>query len=209
LCSKSTGGDGGRGIPSLSIGFEETANIFYSLASKDQVADFPKTKLIEAKNTDCFVNIRASVNKKSLSNIDPGVISARSKVLRPRSEEIVNNTRWILCNYPTNSLAQEADMSLDEYEDFLYNATNIDWNKVKQKEMKLKKALDKANTVHIVGKDTDLKLSIKGERPSHATAIGTCPTEWCSFSRGGLRRRPHLLRDARDIPWPGGPRHKA
>ena len=152
------------GIPSTSIAFEETANIFYSLASKDQVANFPKTKLYEAKNTDCFVNIRASVNKKSLSNIDPTVISARSKVLRPISEEIVNNKRWILCNYPTNSLAQEADMSLGEYEDFLYNATNIDWNKVKQKEMKLKKALDKASEVRIVGRDTDLKLSIKGRK---------------------------------------------
>lgn len=152
------------GIPSTSIAFEETANLYYSLASKDQIADFPKAKLFEAKNIDCFVNIRASVNKKSLSNIDPGVIAARSKVLRPISEEIVNNKRWILCNFPTNSLAQEADMSLDEYEDFLYNATNIDWNKVKQKEMKLKKVLDKANEVHLVGKETDLKISIKGRK---------------------------------------------
>lgn len=152
------------GNPFTSIAFEETANIFYSMASKDQIANFPKTKLYEAKNIDCFVNIRASVNKKAMSNIEPTVISARSKVLRPISEEIVNNKRWILCNYPTNSLAQEADMSLEEYEDFLYGATNIDWNKVKQEEMKLKKVLDKANEVRLVGKDTDLKISIKGRK---------------------------------------------
>ena len=150
--------------PFTSIGFEETANIFYDMATPKQIAFFPEAKHFEARNIDCFVNIRASANKKALSNVDPKVVGERSKVLRPISEEIVNRKRWILCNYPTHSLAQEADMSLEEYEDFLYNATNIDWMKVKQKEMKLKAALDKASEVHIVGKDTDLKLSVKGRK---------------------------------------------
>lgn len=152
------------GNPMTSIAFEETANIFYDTAAPHQIMNFPETKLFEAKKIDCFVNIRASANKKALSNIDPKVISERSKVLKPISEEIVNRKRWILCNYPTNGLAQEADMSLEEYEDFVFGATNIDWNRVKQKETKLKNALDKANNVHIVGKDTDLKLSIRGRK---------------------------------------------
>lgn len=150
--------------PFTSIGFEETANIFYDMATPKQLAFFPNIKHFEAKNIDCFVNIRASANKKALSNIDPRVVGERSRVLSPISEEIVNRKRWILTNFPTHSLAQEADMSLAEYEDFLYNATNIDWNKVKQKEMKLKGVLDKASEVRIVGKDTDLKLSIKGRK---------------------------------------------
>ncbi|MBI5642564.1 MAG: aminopeptidase [Deltaproteobacteria bacterium] len=152
------------GNPFTSVNFEETSNIFYNYASKDQLRNFPKVKMFEAKNIDCFVNIRASANKKALSNIDPGKISERSKVIRPISEEIVTNKRWILTNFPTNGLAQEADMSLEEYEDFLYGATNIDWNKVKAKEMKLKAALDKASEVRIVGKDTDLKMSVKGRK---------------------------------------------
>ena len=152
------------GHPQTSIAFEETANIFYSTATRDHIGNFPKVKMFEAENIDCFVTIRATANKKSLSNIDPKVLSSRSKVLRPISEEIVNNKRWILCNYPTNGLAQEADMSLEEYEDFLYGATNIDWNRVKQKEMRLKKLLDRANEVRIAGTDTDLTLSIKGRR---------------------------------------------
>jgi aminopeptidase len=152
------------GNPLTSIGFEETQNIFYNFASKEQIHNFPETRYHEAKNVDCFVNIRASANKKALSGIDPALISERSKVLKPISEEIVNKKRWILCNYPTNALAQEADMSLEEYEDFLYGATNIDWNKVKKKEEKLKAVLDKASAVRIVGKDTDLTLSIKGRK---------------------------------------------
>lgn len=152
------------GNPLTSVAFEETLNIFYSSATKAQIENFPKTRLYEAKNIDCFVNIRASVNKKALAGIDPAPMSARAKVLKPISEEIVNRKRWVLCNYPTNALAQEADMSLEEYEEFLYNATNVDWTRVKQKEATLKAALDKANVVRIVGKDTDLTIGIKGRK---------------------------------------------
>jgi aminopeptidase len=82
----------------------------------------------------------------------------------PIQEEIVNKKRWVLCNFPTNALAQETDMSLEEYEDFLYGATNINWEKVKKEEMKLKKVLDKGKVVRIVGKDTDLTIGIKGRK---------------------------------------------
>lgn len=150
--------------PITSVSFEETTNIYFDMATKAQLANFPKIKLYEAKNIDCVVSIRATANKKALSNIDPRKIGERSKVVRPISETIVNKKRWVLCNFPTNGLAQEADMSLEEYEDFVYGATNIDWKKVKKKEMKLKRALDKANTVRIVGKETDLTLSIKGRK---------------------------------------------
>lgn len=152
------------GHPLTSISFEETSTIFYSAATKAQLNDFPETRMFEAKNIDCFATIRAAANKKAMSNVNPKVISERSKVLRPISEEIVNNKRWVLCNFPTNALAQEADMSLEEYEDFVYGATNIDWNAVKKKELKLKRALDKANEVHIVGRETDLKIGIKGRK---------------------------------------------
>jgi len=152
------------GHPLTSIGFEETSSIFFDTASPEQIAFFPTTRLFEAKKIDCFVNIRASANKKALSNADPRVVGKRTKVLRPISEEIVNRKRWVLCNFPTNGLAQEADMSLEEYEDFVYGATNIDWKKVKQKEMKLKAALDRANEVRIVGTDTDIKIGIRGRK---------------------------------------------
>jgi len=152
------------GYPSVSIAFEEMTNIFYNTATKEQLLDFPKIKFFEAKKIDCVLNIRASVNKKALSNIDPAVISMRSKVLIPIQEVIVNRKRWVICNFPTNALAQETDMSLEEYEDFLYGATNINWVKVKKEEMKLKRILDKGNMIRIIGRDTDLTLCIKGRK---------------------------------------------
>ena len=152
------------GHPLVNIAFEEMSNIFYNMATKEQLLDFPKSKFFEAKSVDCVVNIRASVNKRALSNVDSKKIAGRSKVLKSISEVIVNEKRWVLCNFPTNALAQETDMSLEEYEDFLYSATNIDWEKVKRQEMKLKRVLDKGSVIRILGKDTDLTISIKGRK---------------------------------------------
>ena len=58
------------GHPFVNIAFEEISNIFYNLASREQLLDFPKVRLFEARNMDCIVNIRASVNKRALSNVD-------------------------------------------------------------------------------------------------------------------------------------------
>ncbi len=152
------------GHPLTSISFEETLNIFYTTASRTQIMHLPRTRLYEARNVDCVINIRAPVNKKGLSGIDPGLIGLRSKALKPISDVIVNTKRWVLCNFPTNALAQEADMSLEEYEDFLYRATNIDWKKVKSREMKLKRLLDRGSRIRIVGRDTDITIGITGRK---------------------------------------------
>jgi aminopeptidase len=150
--------------PLLNVGLEETQNIFYSNATHAQIRHLPKIKLFEARNIDCVISIRATHNKKSLSGIDPRLISERTKALRPISEEIVNRKRWVITNFPTHSLAENAEMGLEEYEDFLYKATNIDWARVRKKEEGLKKALDMATEVKITGKDTLLSIGIKGRK---------------------------------------------
>jgi aminopeptidase len=152
------------GHPLTGVAFEEMQGIFFRTASRAQLLNLPRTKLYEAKNIDCFVNIMAPINRKALSSVDPRKMGTRMKALRPIQKTIVNKKRWILANYPTNALAQEADMSLAEYEDFLYRATNIDWQKVKRKEMKLKRVLDRGRKVRIVGRDTDLVIGIRGRK---------------------------------------------
>ena len=148
----------------VNVALEETANIFFDHATPAQLTHLPKIKLYEAKNIDCVVVIRAAVNKKAFSTIDPARGGIRAKALRPISEVIVNKKRWILCNFPTNAGAQEAEMGLEEYEEFVYSATNVDWKALKRSELKLKRLLDRAKEVRITGRETDLTLSIQGRK---------------------------------------------
>ena len=100
------------GHPIMNVGFEEAHNIFFKGATKAQLEHLSKIKLYEAKNIDCVISIAAPLNKKSMSNIDPKKAGIRSKALRKVRDIIVNEKRWVICNFPTNALAQEADMSL-------------------------------------------------------------------------------------------------
>ncbi|MFH1211156.1 MAG: aminopeptidase [archaeon] len=139
-----------------------TAYLYFKYASEEQLKKFPELALYEAKNTDGYISIGASYNSKELTSINPKRIALRRKVTYPISEVIHKKANWVIVEYPTNAIAQDAEMSLDEIEDFIYNATNIDWKKVQKQGEKIKKVLDKGNEVRIIGQDTDIKFSIKG-----------------------------------------------
>jgi aminopeptidase len=149
------------GHPRMNIRFEETNELFYKHASKHQVEHPPKIDMFETKNTQAVIAIAAPTNTRLLSNIDPKIMMARSKITRPVSQYIVKNLRWVICNFPTPALAQDADMSLEDYEDFVYKATNIDWKKIDKLHSRLKRIFEKGDKVRIVGTETDLSFSIK------------------------------------------------
>jgi aminopeptidase len=152
------------GHPLTSVSFDEVNKIFYDHASDEQLSHTSKIRLYEAKRCDAVIIVHAPANSKSLTTVNPSKMTLRSKANKPISEIIVNKKRWILTNYPTQALAQDAEMSIEEYEDFLFGATNQDWAKIDQEHERLKKVIDRGKTVRIVGRDTELTFSIKGRK---------------------------------------------
>lgn len=138
------------------------AYLFYKYAKDDQIRFFPEHELAEIKNTDVYISLGAPFNVKELSSIDPARISTRLTVVKPITDWRVEKTRWVIFYYPTDALAQEAEMSLQEFEDFVFNACLIDWREVSQKLAKIKKALDATDRVEIMSSDTNLEFSVKG-----------------------------------------------
>jgi aminopeptidase len=147
--------------PRVNIGIPGLTKIYYDNASQEQLDHFPELAMQEAKYSDVFISIGAPTNTRALTNVDPKKLAARSKITNPISE-IVLEKRWVIFYYPTNAQAQEADMSLEEFEDFVYNATIQDWEKISKEEDKLKEVLDNGKDVQIMGKNTNLKFSIEG-----------------------------------------------
>ena len=138
----------------------EYAEIYYKYATNEQLNYFPEIDLTEMKYFDCYLRIASSVNTRGLTNVDTAKISRRSKILKPISDLRVEKTRWCINRFPT---AQEADMSLTEYEDFVFNAVNnVDWKKKFKEQEKLRKLLDKTKKIRLVSADTDLRLRIAG-----------------------------------------------
>lgn len=135
---------------------------FYNKASKEQISYFPQHKLDLMKKADVYIALSAADNSMVMAQADQTKMIAYSKVIRPIIDWRVKNTRWVITRFPTHGAAQEAKMSLDEYEDYLYSACCIDWHAESRKQEKLKKLMDKADRVKIKASDTDLTFSIKG-----------------------------------------------
>lgn len=150
-------------FPMVNIGIPGLSYIYYKNASKEQLKKFPKIMEFEVKHTQKYLGIGAPVNTREFSNIDPRKITIRNKVTDPLTDYIVNAKPKIYrctMDFPTNALAQDAEMSLEEYEDFLFNACLLDWKKLSIRFKKLAKIFNKAKEFRIIGKDTDLKMNI-------------------------------------------------
>lgn len=147
------------------FGSYEFDKAYFDNAKSNQIEHFPKIEEYEIKNIDCYFRISAPSNTRALSKVDAKKISRRSKVILPLVNYRVEKTRWVTTKYPTEAQAQEADMSLSEYEDFVFGAiNNVDWQRVKKQQEVVKKLMERTDNVRIIGKDTDLTLSIKGRR---------------------------------------------
>jgi len=139
----------------------EATRFFYEVADEETIKTVPKHSFELIKASDVIISIRSELNTRTLSNTDPKKISQRSKALKELQEERLRK-RWCLTQYPTAGYAQDAEMSLVEYQDFLFSAILIDWTEQIKMMEKLKEIMDKTDEVRIVGLKTDLTISIKG-----------------------------------------------
>jgi len=135
---------------------------FYDCANKQQLNYFPQHKLDFYKTLTVYIGISAGNNSMVMANARQDAMVAYQKLTRPLIDQRVKHTRWVVTRYPTHAAAQEARMSLDEYEDYLFSACCIDWKAESRKQDKLKKLMDAAKQVRIVAPDTDLRFSIEG-----------------------------------------------
>ncbi len=149
--------------PLLDIEFPELNYIYYKNASEEQIGKFPQLRMDELKKVQVYFSINSPSNTRDLTNINPKIISLRNKVMRPVGDYIVNgrpNIRRCTTCYPTKALAQDAEMSIQEFEDFVFNSVIQDWEKLKKRFCYLKDQLNKGKKVRIIGEDTDIEMEI-------------------------------------------------
>src|SRR3989344_2799030 len=151
-------------FPKINLELAGFAYIYFKTAKDWQLKRFTKTAMYEAKQENGRISIGSEYNTKELTNINPKKIFARQKTTKPIHDLVIKKDNWIIVEFPTNALAQDAEMSLEEFENFVFNATNIDWKKTTKKLEKIKKIIDKGKTIRIIGKNTDLSFSIKGRK---------------------------------------------
>ena len=149
---------------------------FYKYAKDHQLTFVSPFQRFVVENVDVSIEMFCEPNPKRLSDIDPARIrknrASRSELMQIFFKRIeMGKLRWTGLPYPISSQAQEAAMSLPEYEDFVYSSCMVDkenpfaeWKKVHEQQQKICKYLDKASEIHVVGEDTDLTFSAEDRK---------------------------------------------
>jgi aminopeptidase len=151
------------GYPRLKMSVPGAARIYYEEASDEQLGTLLPIELAEYEASDCLISVSAPANLSEMANVNPAKLSKRQRAAQPISDWVMkSNVRWCGCNFPCNALAQKAEMSLAEYEQFVFGATNVDWPEISRKQEGIVSLFSEGREVRIVGEGTDLKFSIAG-----------------------------------------------
>ena len=162
------------GFPLLQLDDEQFNEIFLSEASTAQLQFLPEPQKLIFETYDCLINIRGSNNTRALSAIDPErqkvVQAARSELMGTYMRRAADGSlRWVATMFPTAAQAQEADMSLSDYEDFVFSACYADqtdpvasWQAVGARQQTLVDWLAGKDKVAVRGPHIDMELSIAG-----------------------------------------------
>jgi aminopeptidase len=162
------------GMPNLFWDDIQFREIMLKEGSEEQLRYVPDNVKLAVETFDCRITIRGHENTRALSGIDP----ARQQILAAGQRELIQTfmersakgeLRWVGTLFPTNAYAQDADMSLADFADFVYGACHADkddpvaeWQKLSKFQQKLVDYLDGKEQVVVKGPNVDLALSIKG-----------------------------------------------
>jgi len=162
-----------RGLPSPRTTLE-LDELLLSEGSEEQVEWVSPAEREDVERADVWIVVDAPSNTKALTAISPERQAATQrarKALRERYLERALNgeLRWVLTAYPTTAAAQDADMSLSEYEDFVYAAALLDdgdpvgrWRAFSEELQRAAEFLNDKEELRIVADGTDLTLSFGG-----------------------------------------------
>ena len=167
---------GQPGVEWIMFGLEGAEELLYSYASDAQLDYVPPFMRDVIEQIDASISIWANVNTRQFTNADPAKQSRRSVAMRPLSDRFLERAakkelHWTLTTYPTQAFAQDAEMSLREFEDFVYSGCLVHepdpisaWRRISEEQQRLVDWLNKARQIHIVGPDTDLKFEVTGRK---------------------------------------------
>ena len=165
-------------FPLLRMGFDWPLNRFWIReAPEDLLKQLPSIDAFERENCDCIITIQAPANTRQGSDLPPERFALWREALRPYAARVFRHEMpWVVCQHPTSALAQEAGMTLAQFETFFYGSVLIDWDALEREMQGIAVRFDAADHVRVVGAGTDLTFSLAGRRGRVSGASTNMPS---------------------------------
>lgn len=175
------------GHPYVTVDLEPVRHIFLTEASEQQLQQPDLIARMVAEQFDVDIRIGSDTNTRGLTNVKPEAWKLLARANADIGETWSRRTgagelRWVVSRYPTPAYAQDANMSVSEFGDFLYHSAFADlddplseWQQMQERQERLVQWLEGKQHVRLVGKDIDLELSIAGRKFISCHGQGNVP----------------------------------
>jgi len=163
-----------RAYPETFVDLPGVREILLKEGSDEQLSYIPAAQRIMFEEYETMLQFFSQENTKEMSGVDPArmalVQQSRRDLMHTYMQRSANGSlRWSLAMFPTNAYAQDAEMSLSDFEDFLYRACFLDdedpvarWQELSKQQERFVQWLKGKHTIHLLGQDTDLTFSVDG-----------------------------------------------
>lgn len=149
-------------IPMVQIHQAQVAREMARGADEAQYDLIAKHELARMKQMDAYIAVRGGANITEMSDVPSDRLKLVARKMKPVLDHRVKKTRWVILRWPSPSMAQQAGMSTEAFENFFFDVCTLDYSKMKPGMKALAALMDKTDRVEIKGPGTDLRFSIKG-----------------------------------------------
>lgn len=161
-------------LPLPALGYEGLDQIFFEEASDDQLQHQDRFWKTLNEDFDVRIFIHSQFNTRALSEINPQRVSiyrqAYKEIFDTYFERMASGSlRRVSTLFPTQAFAQDAGMSLKEFEDYVYSTTYSDkenpvaeWQRIHDEQQGLVDWLKGKKEIQVKGPNAELVLSVEG-----------------------------------------------
>jgi aminopeptidase len=167
------------GHPVLRVRIPETEEVLCKYGDDGQLSYIYPCNKKDMEIANGLISAWAEENTKAMSNVEPAKQALISKARKPILETLMKRSalegnkkfRWVGTQFPCNASAQDAEMSLSEYEDFVFRAGLLHlsdpakaWQKIGVAQQRVCDFLEKAREIRFIAPGTDLRCGIAGRK---------------------------------------------
>jgi len=172
----------------VDMGFRSQGKILLDHANEEQLGYVDPSQVVAMENCDAYLYIRAPYNLKADRNVDQEKRKRRAEATKVLNKIYFDRLasgglKRSLCQYPTQANAQEAGMSLEEYEHFVFDACKLyeedpvaAWLEVRASQQRIVDFLNEKSKLRYKNKHSDISFSVEGRTWINSDGMNNMPS---------------------------------
>ena len=151
------------GLPLVSLRSNAVMRDLMLCASEEQMSLMGDIDAYRMAKVDAYIGARGNPNISEWSDVPPEKMRLYQNLWwQPAHRDLrVEKTRWVVLRWPSPSMAQQAEMSTEEFEDFYFRVCTMDYARMSRAMKPLQELMDHTDRVRLVAPGTDLSFSIR------------------------------------------------